>query len=278
MPAGRSGGTINGWWRFFPSDPQCEGAQNANISFWYRGEVGRAPHMTPRPARNEHSDKDVSEFLLRACHDLRASSRTVRTHSELLLRDGEVSAGSTLEQRLGFMVDGAAKMDALIDSLTAYSLALTTDAASFQAVRLDILLRSVLKKLDPELRGCGAEVTYGALPEVNGNPDRLMQLFENLIRNAIVHRAEAAPRIRLDASRQTDDWLVSVQDNGPGIEEADLERIFRAFERLKGKQNRGAGLGLTICRVVVERHGGRIWAASKPNQGATVYFTLPEEP
>jgi light-regulated signal transduction histidine kinase (bacteriophytochrome) len=234
--------------------------------------------MTPLPTGIEHSDREVSDFLLRACHDLRSSSRTVRAHCELLLKDGEAAAGSTLERRLLFVTDGAKKLNALIDSLTSYSLALTTEAAKFQAVRLDILLRAVLQRLDADIRGCGAEVTYGSLPEVNGNPDRLMQVFENLTGNAIVHRGEAAPRIRIEATRQTDGWWFTVRDNGPGMEEADLERIFLPFERLRGKQHNGSGLGLTICRLIVERHGGRIWAESKPDEGATFYFTLPEEP
>jgi len=233
---------------------------------------------SPRPPADGHSDREVSDFLFRACHDLRASSRAVRVHSELILKDGEVPAGSTLEQRLGFVVNGAKKLDVLIDSLGSYSVALATDASSFQSSPLDILLRSVLKKLDPEIRGCGGEVTSGPLPSVNGHPDRLMQLFENLIRNALVHRSEATPRVRIEAARQADGWLFTVHDNGSGMEESSLEKIFLPFERLKGKQLGGAGLGLTICRLIVERHGGRIWAESKPGEGAKFYFVLPDEP
>ena len=234
--------------------------------------------MTPRPTGNNHSDKEVSDFLLRACHDLRASSRTVRIHSELGIKDGLAPAGSKLEQGLGFVVEGSKQLDGLIDALTGYSVALTTQAAAFQTTRLDILLRAVLRKLDAEVRNCGADVSYGALPEVNANPDRMMQVFENLIRNAIVHRGETSPRIRIDASRQPEGWLFAVRDNGPGIEASLVEKVFLPFEQLKGKQVGGAGLGLTICRLIIERHGGRIWAESKPGGGATFYFVLPEEP
>lgn len=234
--------------------------------------------MTPRPIANNHSDREVSDFLLRACHDLRASSRAVRVHTELILKNREAPPGSHLEQGLGFVVEGAKKLDGLIDALTGYSVALTTEAAAFHATRLDILLRAALKKLDAEIRSCGAEVTYGVLPEVNAHPERMMQVFENLLRNAIMHRGETAPRIRVDAARQPEGWLFAVRDNGPGIEESLLEKVFLPFERLKGKQAGCAGLGLTICRLIIERHGGRIWAESKPGDGATFYFVLPEEP
>ena len=224
------------------------------------------------------SDREVSEFLLRACHDLRASARAVRTHSELFLKDAGSPRSSSFEERLGFIVEGARRIDLLVDGLASYSVALQTDAASFQSTRTDLLLRSVLTKLDKGLRDCGAEVVYGELPIVTGNPDRLMQVFENLLRNALVHRGQAAPRIHISAVKQAESWLFAVWDNGPGVEAASLESIFMPFERLQGKERVGAGLGLTICRVIVERHGGRIWAESRPDSGATLFcFTLPAQ-
>ena len=107
------------------------------------------------------------------------------------------------------------------------------------------------------------------------HPDRLMQVFEHLIRNALVHRGDAAPRVRIDAAPHDDGWQLTVRDNGPGIEPTALERIFLPFERLKGKQLGGTGLGLTICRAIVERHGGKIWAESEPGEGAVFSFVLP---
>jgi signal transduction histidine kinase len=104
-----------------------------------------------------------------------------------------------------------------------------------------------------------------------------MQVFEHLIRNALLHRGDAAPRIRIEAAPHDEGWLLTVRDNGPGIEASALERIFLPFERLKGKQLGGAGLGLTTCRAIIERHGGRIWAESSPGDGATFCFVLPAE-
>ena len=222
-----------------------------------------------------HSDREISDLLVRACHDLRAAARVVRTHSELLVRDAGAPRTSGLEQRLGFVVKGTMRIEMLLDGLAAYSSALETDAASFQSVRTDILLRTVLMKLSQELRDGGAEVVCTELPAVNCNFDRLMQVFENLIRNALVHRGEAAPRIHIGASRHGEDWLFAVQDNGPGVDPDSLENIFKPFERMQSGDRPGAGMGLAICRAIVERHGGRIWAESQAGNGATFLFTLP---
>jgi light-regulated signal transduction histidine kinase (bacteriophytochrome) len=230
----------------------------------------------PQVARSK-SDREVSEFLLRACHDLRASTRAVLTNAELLVRDAGTPSSSSLERRLAFMIEGARRIDLLLDGLASYSVALQTEPASFQATRMDVLLRLVLTKLDKKLRNCGAEVVFTELPVVMGNPDRLMQLFENLLRNTLVHCGQAAPRIHISAARHAEGWLFAVRDNGPGVEADFLESIFMPFERLQGSERASAGLGLAICRVIVERHGGRIWAESQPESGATFCFTLPTQ-
>jgi light-regulated signal transduction histidine kinase (bacteriophytochrome) len=223
------------------------------------------------------SDSDVSEFILRACHDLRAPTRAVRTQSELLLRDPAASGNSGFEQRLGLIVEGARKIDLLLDGLAAYSVALQTNPASFQSAPMGVLLRSVLAKLNQDLRDSGAEVAYDDLPTVTGNPDRLMQVFENLLRNALIHRGRTAPHIDISAVRETEEWLFSVHDNGPGVDAASLQKMFLPFARLQGGERPGPGLGLAICREIVERHGGRIWAESQPGSGTTFRFTLPPQ-
>ena len=137
------------------------------------------------------------------------------------------------------------------------------------------MLRTVLARLDKELRSNDAKVSYDKLPRVSGDPDRLMQVFENLLRNALHHRGEAPPRIHITAEKQAEGWLFAVRDNGPGVEADYLESIFRPFERLHGRQRPGPGLGLAVCRAIVERHGGRIWAESQAGAGSTFFFTLP---
>lgn len=217
------------------------------------------------------SDPELSDFLLRACHDLRTPVRAIRAHAELFLRD---TPTADFANRLGFMVDGARKIEALVDALSSYSLALRIDASSFQAAAMGPLLRTALARLDGELRASGAQVTHAELPRVMGNPDRLIELLERLLRNALQHRGQASPRIQIETARKNGDWVFAVRDNGPGVETEYLERIFGPFEHGPDRGD-GAGMGLTICRVIVERHGGKIWAESSADSGATFFFTLP---
>jgi signal transduction histidine kinase len=222
------------------------------------------------------SDRDLSEFLLRACHDLRASLRAINAHAEKLRQDSQrPQAVSDFERSLGFILEGARKIDLLTDGLSAYSIALQIEDASFQSTSMGLTLRTARAKLDAELRAHGTEVTCGELPRVSGNPDRLVQIFETLIGNALRHRGERPPRIHITAEKRDEEWLFAVRDNGPGIDAAYLERIFRPFERLHGREGDGAGLGLAICRAIVERHGGRLWAESTPGTGSIFLFTLP---
>jgi len=221
------------------------------------------------------TDREVSELLLRACHDLRGPSRAVRTYSELLLKHGEAGWSADVVQRLGFLVEGASKIDVVLDGLVNYSLALQIDPAAFQRVRMDILLRSVLMKLGAALREAGGEVEAGELPEVLGQHERITQLMEHLLRNAIEHRGEAAPRIQVESERQDALWRFTVRDNGPGVEADYLEKIFLPFERLRKTAQSGAGMGLAICREIVERHGGTIRAESPAGGGAAFRFTMP---
>ncbi|MGA2595048.1 MAG: ATP-binding protein [Bryobacteraceae bacterium] len=219
-------------------------------------------------------EPQVSEFLLHACHDLRTALRAIRTNTELLLRGCEAAQVPGLEERLGFIVDGAQKIDRLVDGLASYSIALQIQKGSFQATPMDVLLRTVLKKLDKELRANQATVTYNKLPCVSADPDRLMEVFENLLHNALCHRGPAPPLIEITAERRAEEWLFAVRDNGPGLEAAYLESVFQPFVRLHGKRHAGPGLGLAICRVIVERHGGRIWAEPPAGAGAAFLFTL----
>ena len=221
------------------------------------------------------TDRELSELLLRACHDLRTPTRAVRTHSELLLKQGEQAWSQGVEERLAFLVDGARKIDCVLDGLVNYSLALQIDPANFQPVRMDILLRGVLMKIGASLRAAGGEVIAGELPEVMGQHERLALLMEHLLRNAMEHRGDAPPRIHVDAERQNDAWQFTVRDNGPGIEADYLEKVFLPFERMHKTAQSGAGLGLAICREIVERHGGKLWAEAPAGGGTAFHFTMP---
>ncbi len=223
-------------------------------------------------------DDELRQFLLRACHDLRNPLRAVRANAELL-RIPEKRQGPDAGLILGFIVDGARRIDSLVDGLAAYTLALHTGTQPFLPTNLGVVLRSVIARLAAEIRECDAEVTYGELPRIAGDPDRLGQLFECLLRNALRYRGSAPPRIHITATAHDDAWLVAVRDNGIGIEQGDAERIFRPFERLHrdapSGEIAGAGLGLAVCREIVTRHGGKIWAEHAGEPGATILLTLP---
>ncbi len=238
------------------------------------GKLTGLPDRRQRPARSI-SDRDLSEFLLRACHDLREPTRAIRAHAELIRKRAREPGTAGDEQRLEFILDGAGRIDLLLDGLTNYSIALQIEPTSFQPARMDVMLRTALARLAGELRDRGAEVTYGELPSVYGSPDRLVQIFEYLIRNAVRHGGPTSPRIDISALKQVDEWQFAIRDNGPGIEADYLERIFKPFQRLSAAERKGAGMGLAICRAIVERHGGRLWAESTDGTGSTFFFTLP---
>jgi chemotaxis family two-component system sensor kinase Cph1 len=225
------------------------------------------------PPESPSQNRQLSDLLLRACHDLRAPVRAIRAHTELLLRDAPVSAASA--ERFGFIVDGAKVIDRLLDGLSNYSLALRIDPALFRPTSMDLVLRNALHRLEGELRATDCDVTHGELPRVMGDLDRLIDLMEHLLRNALIHRGSASPRIRITAAVQDEAWVLAVSDNGPGIDADCLETIFQPFVRAHDGQARGAGMGLAICRVIAERHGGRIWAVSKAGDGATFLVALP---
>jgi signal transduction histidine kinase len=244
------------------------------------------------PEERLFTSQEISEFLFRACHDLRTPLRAVRAHAELLVRGGELPANSGPDPRLAFIIEGAGKMDQLVDGLSSYSMALRIDRGSFVCTGLGVLLRSVLAKLAKEIREQQAEVTAGELPRVWGDPDRLMQLLENLLLTMLRQpgRMEAGglePGLRIHITAEPhahgvgNGWLSAFRDNGPAIEAADLESIFQPFARWPGAAGAQSGLGLAVCREIVERHGGRIWAESPPStQDGTsraFLFTLPAE-
>jgi len=229
---------------------------------------------TPKARTDEHG---ASEFLLHASHDLRAALRAIRVPTDLLLKGCQTAQVPGLEERLGLIVDAAQKIDLLADGIASYAIALQIRKELFQPAPMDVLFRAVLATLNKELRANDARVTNETLPHVSGDPDRLMEVFGNLLHNALRHRGPDPPQIQITVERRGDEWLLAVRDNGPGVEAAYLESIFRPFVRLHGRQYAGPGLGLAICRVIVERHGGRIWAESAPGAGATFLFTLPVE-
>jgi light-regulated signal transduction histidine kinase (bacteriophytochrome) len=225
--------------------------------------------QTATPAA-PRTDAELSEFLMRACHDLRGPLRTVRIYSELMAKS-RAAGDDESDQSLAFMASGATSAGAVVDGITDYALALAIDPARFQPALLDVIVRSAMAKLALAIRESGAQVIYGDLPTVMGDADRLLQLFEYLLDQALRRRGANRPRIDFSAERQNDSWLFTVRDNGAAVADAQ-EQAFTPFARLHNNQRPGPGLA--ICRAIVERHGGRMWAEAA-TEGCLFRFTLP---
>ena len=168
-------------------------------------------------------------------------------------------------------------MQSLISDLLAYS-RVATRGQPLTPTDCTAIVRGALANLDVAITESGARVTYTALPTVVGDASQLTQLFQNLISNACKFRNQQPPEIHIAAERHEGEWVFSVRDNGIGIEPQYFERIFGLFQRLHTRvEYTGTGIGLAICKKIVERHGGRIWLESQPQQGSTFYFTIPVE-
>ena len=220
---------------------------------------------------------EVSELLLRACHDLRTSARAIRAHAELLAKSRDAPRPVDFEQRIGFITGGAQQIDQVVDGLSAYAVALEIDETSFTPVPMEVMLRTALAKLARLLAEKNARVTYDRLPAVPGNADRLLQLFENLLRNALAHSNGSAPvQIHIGAELQAAECIFGVHDNGT-LDDAGTENPFRPFSRTSGSGYEGSGMELAISRAIVMGHGGRIRMERQAGGGSAIYFTLPAE-
>jgi PAS domain S-box-containing protein len=222
------------------------------------------------------SNADLEQFAYVASHDLQEPLRMVASYTQLLARRYRSKLDADADEFIAFAVDGANRMQALIQDLLSYS-RVGTRGKPFRPVNCAAVVDRVLNDLKPMIVEAGATVTRGDLPAVSGDDVQLGALFQNLIANAIKFRGDRAPVVQVSAEREGEHWRFAVQDNGIGIESEYRERIFVIFQRLHGHGTYpGTGIGLAICKRIVERHGGRIWVESTPGAGATFWFTLGE--
>ena len=199
----------------------------------------------------------------------------VGSYCQLLQRRYKGKLGADADEFIGFAVEGASRMQRMINDLLNYSRVGRRGGAS-EPVALREVVDAVLSSLQLAIEDAGASIEIDELPVVSGVRSQLQQLFQNLIGNGLKFRGEAAPHIRIAAERDGAVWLFSIADNGIGIETDYLERIFLIFQRLHERSRYpGTGIGLAVCKKVVEHHGGRIWVESEPGQGSTFLFTLP---
>ncbi|MBF0505522.1 MAG: PAS domain S-box protein [Nitrospirae bacterium] len=221
------------------------------------------------------SNEELEKFAYVASHDLQEPLRMVSSFVQLLEKRYKGKLDQDADDFINFAVDGANRMQTLITDLLAYS-RVGRLGKKFGETSCEAVLDHALSNLQAVVEETGAVVTRGPLPAVTGDDSQLVQLFQNLIGNAIKFCKGRLPSIHISAEQSGNAWVFSVRDNGIGIPPEYSERIFSIFQRLHGRQEyQGTGIGLAICRKVVERHGGKIWVKSEPGTGSTFYFTIP---
>jgi len=222
------------------------------------------------------SNDELAQFAYIASHDLQEPLRTVSLYTQLLGSRYEGVLDGDAEEFMGYITDNAARMELLIHDLLEFS-RVEADGVnrSFTATSCDAVLEDALANLQARIEESDVTIQRDPLPVVHGDSIQLGRVFLNLLINSIKYRhPDRPPHIHVSAIPQGSVWVVSVKDNGMGIEPEYREKVFGIFKRLHGRDNPGTGMGLAICRKIVTRHGGNIWVESAPGDGSTFFFTL----
>ncbi|HET9472064.1 MAG TPA: ATP-binding protein, partial [Usitatibacter sp.] len=239
-------------------------------------ELRRAHAELEAKARElARSNEELQQFAYVASHDLQEPLRMVSSYTQLLGRRYASHLDADAREFMGYIVEGSARMKQLIEDLLAYS-RVGTRGREFRDVSSEAALVKALANLRGAQERTNAAVSHDPLPTVRGDEGQLTQLFQNLVGNAIKFRGTEDPRIHVSSRAENGEWLFSVADNGIGLDPQYAERIFLMFQRLHNREEYpGTGIGLAICKKIVDRHGGRIWVAGRPGDGCTFFFTLP---
>ncbi|HAJ63817.1 MAG TPA: hybrid sensor histidine kinase/response regulator [Cyanobacteria bacterium UBA8543] len=220
------------------------------------------------------SNRELEQFAYVASHDLQEPLRAVNSYTQLLARKYQGNLDAKADKYIGYIVEGSTRMQQLINDLLELS-RVGTRCKELKLTACETVLSQVLDNLKVAIAQNDALVTHDPLPTVMGDQTQLIQLFQNLISNAIKFRGKEPPRVHVSAVQQENEWAFQVCDNGIGMEAEYFERIFMIFQRLNSrKEYPGTGIGLAICKKIVERHGGRIWVESTVGIGTTFHFTL----
>jgi PAS domain S-box-containing protein len=221
------------------------------------------------------SNAELEQFAYVASHDLQEPLRMVVSYLQLLSRRYKGKLDADAEEFIHYAVDGSIRMKGLINDLLTYS-RVTTAPKNFQPVNMEEVMQDILISLKAAIDESGARVVFKGLPTVTGEPRQLRQLLQNLVGNAVKYHGKEPPLVQISAQKNKRFWEFAVRDNGIGILPEYQERIFVIFQRLHTREEySGSGIGLAICKKIVERHKGRIWIESDPEQGSCFYFTLP---
>ena len=220
------------------------------------------------------SNAELQQFAYVASHDLQEPLRMVASYTQLLGKRYRGKLDQDADEFIGYAVDGATRMQRLIRDLLEYS-RVGAERQSFEETDCELVFQQAMQNLSASVLERHAEVTHDPLPIVQAGPTHLLQVFQNLIGNALKFQGDAPPKIHVGAKALPDGWEFSVRDNGVGMPGDQLDRIFAIFQRLHGQSEYpGTGIGLAICKRIVGKYGGQIWVESEPGRGSTFYFTL----
>ncbi|MFC4436762.1 MULTISPECIES: sensor histidine kinase [Natrialbaceae] len=270
-------GEVYGTFCFYGTEARSEAFSEWDVTFvellsnWVSYELERKQREHDLEASNER----LEQFAYTVSHDLQEPLRMVSSYLSLIEQRYEDEFDEEGREFLEFALDGADRMREMIDALLTYS-RVETQGQEFEPVDLDDVLEDVLDDLHLQLEENDASVSTESLPRVQGDDDQLRQVFQNLVENAITYCGDEPPRIHVTVERDDGTCVVSVRDEGIGIDPAETDRIFEIFERLHSvEEHDGTGIGLALCRRIVDRHDGEIWVESQPGRGSTFSFTLP---
>jgi light-regulated signal transduction histidine kinase (bacteriophytochrome) len=222
----------------------------------------------------QQSNDELQQFAYVASHDLQEPLRTITSFTQLLAARYKGKLDEDADEFIRYIVTSSRRMGDLINGLLAL-VRLRKSGQPSAAVPFERIIRDAETSLQASIRESGAIIESGELPALVVDSVQMTQLFQNLISNAIKYRGKKTPLIRIEAVRKSSEWTFSVADNGQGFDQKYAERIFGLFQRLHDREVDGTGMGLSIARKIIERHGGKIWAESEKGIGSTFYFSLP---
>jgi PAS domain S-box-containing protein len=268
--------TVASRWRFkADSDGHLSSIMETDITERKRGQEAILKAKEDKLIELLRSNEELQQFAYVCSHDLQEPLRVISSFAQLLGVRYKGKLDEKADRFIDFIVDGSKRMQDLINDLLTFS-RVNADLQDFSVMETSVALEMAKANLQLLIAETGAQITTGEMPAVRGETPQFMQLFQNLLANALKFRSDEKPVIEISAHRQGAAWQFEVKDNGVGLDMQYAERIFVIFQRLHRKETYpGSGLGLAVCRKIVVRHGGRIWVESTPGKGTTFYFTIP---
>ncbi len=232
--------------------------------------------LTKLNAELQRSNNELEQFAYVASHDLQEPLRMVASFTQLLANRYKGKLDSDADEFIEFTIEGATRLQKLINDLLLYS-RINTRSIEFERVDCEVVLENALRNLALFIDESEAVVTHDQLPVIKADATQIEQLFQNLVGNAVKFRGEERPSVHVSSTEKSDAWVISIRDNGIGIDDQFFDKVFEVFQRLHARNEySGTGIGLSIAKRIVERHGGKIWIESEPGKGSTFFFSIPK--